>query len=132
MGERVRLVWMVAGIALLFVVGIVLFLRAGEDTSSTPTPTPGTTGTPLSIDPGAPTDTPDVSGRRTAAGVVFRWDSSDGFQAGDSWEWRRTDTGAGERTTKATVTINASKRVCLQVRLIHGSFASPWGNRCVD
>ncbi len=130
--ERARLVWMVAGIAVLFAVATVLFLRAGDESSSTPPPTPGTTGTPLTIEPGAPTEPPDVTGRRTTAGVVFRWASSAGFQTGDSWEWRRTDTGVGERTADETITLNAPERVCLQVRLIRGSFASPWGNRCVD
>ena len=86
----------------------------------------------MTIEPGAPTETPDVTGRRTATGVVFRWASAAGFQTGDSWEWRRTDTGEGERTTEATVTSTRPERVCLQVRLIRGSFASPWGNRCVD
>ena len=71
--ERARLVWMVAGIAVLFAVATVLFLRAGDESSSTPPPTPGTTGTPLTIEPGAPTEPPDVTGRRTTAGVVFRW-----------------------------------------------------------
>jgi serine/threonine protein kinase len=131
-GERVRLVWMVAGIAVLFAIGIVLFLRAGDEPSSTPPPTPGTSGTPLTIEPGAPTEPPDVTGRRTAAGVVFRWDSTGEVQTGDSWEWRRTDTGESDRTTDTTVTVDAADRVCLQVRLIRGSFASPWGNRCVD
>ena len=130
-GDRMRMVWLVLGGALLLVVGLVLFLTAGDD-SSTPTTTPTpSASTPDSLEPGAPTDPPTVTGRRTASGVVFRWTTLDGAQAGDSWEWRRADTGAGARTEDTSVTVKADGRVCVQVRLIRGSFLSPWGNKCV-
>ena len=57
--------------------------------------------------------------------MVFRWTSGDGTQAGDTWLWRRTDTGDEERTSDTTVTVDADERVCVQVRLIRGSFALP-------
>ena len=131
-GDRARVLWLVGAAALLLVVGLVLFLTAGNG-GPTPTtnPTP-TASTPDSLDPGAPTDPPTVSGRRTPNGVVFRWSSVGGGEAGDTWEWRRTDTGKGRRSNQTTVTVHASSRVCLQVRLIRGSFVSPWGSRCVD
>jgi len=136
LGERWRMAWLVAGVVALLVVGLVLFLTAGDDErppSTTPTPT---VSTPDPIDPLAPTEPPDVTGRRTAQGVVFRWVAPDGAQAGDSWQWRRTDSGEEQRTTDTTLTVRVDDgvddRVCLQVRLIRGSFASPWGNRCVD
>ena len=88
--------------------------------------------TPEPLDPLAPTEEPAVTGQRTDAGVVFRWTSGDGKEAGDSWQWRRTDTGEEDRTTDTTLTVQADDRVCVQVRLIRGSFASPWGNGCVD
>ena len=131
-GERWRMVWLVAGAVALLLVGLVLFLNAGDDdTSSSPTPTP-TASTPDALDPLAPTEPPDVTGRRTAQGVVFRWAAPDGAQDGDSWQWRRTDTGEEERTTDTSLRVPVDERVCLQVRLIRDSFASPWGNRCVD
>jgi hypothetical protein len=124
--------WLLVAAASLAVVGLLLFFTAGDDGSGpTTTPTPGTS-TPGPVDPLAPTETPDVTGRRTTAGVAFRWSSSEGAQSGDSWQWRRTDTGAEDRTTDTSVTLTAATRVCLQVRLIRGGFASPWGNRCVD
>ena len=115
-------------------VGLVLFLNAGDDdppSSTTPTPTDSH---PDALDPLAPTEPPDVTGRRTAQGVVFRWAAPDGAQTGDSWQWRRTDTGE-ERAHHGHLAATGSAagdRVCLQVRLIRGGFASPWGNRCVD
>ena len=111
---------------------LVLFLTAGDDDPPPDTtPTPGET-TPDALDPLAPTVPPEVTGRRTTQGVVFRWAVADGAQAGDSWQWRRTDTGDEQRTTDTSLTVHAAERVCLQVRLIRASFASPWGNRCVD
>ena len=114
------------------VVGLVLFLTAGDDDPPPDTtPTPGET-TPDALDPLAPTVPPEVTGRRTTQGVVFRWAAADGAQAGDSWQWRRTDSGDERRTTDTSLTVRADERVCLQVRLIRAGFASPWGNRCVD
>jgi len=130
-GDRARLVWLVGVAVLLLAVGLVLFLTAGNgDPTDSGTPTPSAS-TPDSIDPGAPTDPPLVTGRRTASGVVFGWEAPDGDQPGDTWEWRRTDTGDGERTTDLTVTVQGTKRVCVQVRLIRSGYVSPWANRCV-
>ena len=130
-GDRARVVWLVGAAVVLAVVGLVLFLTAGrDDPGSSPPPTP-TASTPESIDPGAPSDPPLVSGRRTSAGVEFRWEAPDGDQPGDTWEWRRTDTGEGERTTDLSVTVKAQGRICVQARLIRSGFVSPWGKRCV-
>jgi serine/threonine protein kinase len=130
-GDRARLVWLAGAAVVLAVVGLVLFLTAGgDDPGSSATPTP-TASTPDSIDPGAPTDPPLVTGRRTSAGVVFGWAAPDGDQPGDTWEWRRTDTGEGERTTDLSVTVKVPGRVCVQARLIRSGFVSPWGNKCV-
>ncbi len=130
-GDRARVVWLVGVAVLVAAVGLVLFLTAGgDDPTSSTTPTP-TASTPDSIDPGAPTEPPTVTGRRGAAGVVFRWEAPDGAQPGDTWQWRRTDTGEGDRTEDTSVTVRADRRVCVQVRLIRSGFVSPWGNRCV-
>ncbi|MEO6509461.1 MAG: serine/threonine-protein kinase [Nocardioides sp.] len=131
-GDRARLVWLLGAAAVLLVVGLVLFLTAdGDDPTTSPPPTT-TASTPDSIDPGAPTDPPAVTGRRTTQGVVIGWEAPDGGQPTDTWEWRRTDTGQGDRTTDTSVTVRSAKRVCVQVRLIRDGFVSPWGNRCVD
>jgi hypothetical protein len=131
-GDRWRMAWLVSGAASLLVVGFLLLVTAGDDGSGpTTTPTP-TDSTPAPVDPLAPTLAPDVTGRRTTAGVTFRWSSPDGAQTDDSWQWRRTDTGEEKRTAATTLTLDADARVCLQVRLIRGGFASPWGNHCVD
>jgi serine/threonine protein kinase len=131
-GDRARLVWMVGAAVLLLAVGLVLFLTASGDEPTTSAPPTPTASTPDSIDPGAPTDPPAVTGRRTAQGVVFGWEASDGGQSTDTWEWRRTDTGRGDRTTDTSVTVKSTERICVQVRLIRDGFVSPWGNRCVD
>jgi hypothetical protein len=118
--------------AVLLAIGVVLFMTAGDD-GSRPTGTPTPTGsTPDSLDPTAPTQSPDVSGRRTADGVVFSWSSSEGSLPGDTWQWHRPDTGEDQRTTETSLTVVADDRVCLDVRLIRSGFASPWGNECVD
>jgi eukaryotic-like serine/threonine-protein kinase len=130
--ERWRVVGLGAAAILLIVVGLVLFLSAGDDGSSPTTTPPPTDSTPDALDPSVPTTAPDVTGRRTSSGVVFRWSTGEGTQPGDTWQWRRTDTGKDERTTDMSATVAADDRVCVQVRLIRGGFASPWGIRCVD
>jgi serine/threonine protein kinase len=130
-GDRWWLVLLVAGAVALLTVGLALFLNAGDDDAppaTTPTPTDST---PAPIDPGAPTEPPDVDGRRTAQGVVFSWAAPDGGQDDDTWQWRRADTGEQERTTDTSLRVLVADRVCLQVRLIRGGFASPWANKCV-
>jgi hypothetical protein len=131
--DRWRMLWLLAGAAVLLVVGLFLFLTAGDDDPTPPTATPSpTASSPEPLDPLAPTAEPEVTGRRTDAGVVFRWSSADGAETADTWQWRRTDTGEEDRTADTSLTLQADDRVCLQVRLIRGSFASPWGIGCVD
>ena len=36
---------------------------------------------------------------------MFRWAAADGTQAGDSWQWRRTDNGDEQRTTDTSLTV---------------------------
>ena len=128
--DRARLVWIATVAVLLVLVAAVLFLQSADDHSSTPPPPTDTTSTPLSVDPGALTEPPDVSGRRTSAGVAFTWSAPSGADAGDSWEWQ-TDAGDQARTTQTSLTVKGRGRICLQVRLIRGSFTSPWANKCV-
>jgi serine/threonine protein kinase len=131
-GDRARMVVLVVAALALLGVAIVLFLNAGDDDSPpTTTPTP-TDSTPDAIDPSAPTATPEVTGRRTSQGVVFHWTSADGTEVGDTWVWKRTDTGEENRTADDTVTVPTDVRVCIQVRLIRDRYLSPWGILCVE
>jgi serine/threonine protein kinase len=128
---RARLVWLAAAAAVLLSIGLVLLLNAGDGGPTPSTQPTSTASTPDSVAPGAPTSEPELSGRRTSSGVVFRWSSNDGTQAGDTWEWQRTDRARSVRTGATSVTVSEPARVCLQVRLIRGTFTSPWVVRCV-
>jgi hypothetical protein len=70
-----------------------------------------------------------VTADRTGDNVRFAW-ASDAQQAGDTWQWKRTDTGEGSRTEADSLVLPAKERVCIQVRLIRGQFASPWASKC--
>ena len=130
-GDRARVVWLVGAAVVLAVVGLVLFLTAGgDDPGSSAPPTPSAS-TPDSIDPGAPTDPPLVTGRRTSAGVVFALGG-----AGRRPARRHVGVAAhGHRRGRAhhrpSVTVKVPGRVCVQARLIRSGFVSPWGNKCV-
>ncbi|GAB2886857.1 serine/threonine-protein kinase [Nocardioides pacificus] len=116
-------------------VGIALLVNAGSErrpadaeTSRTPT----SAGTPLPVAPEAPRAAPRVEGSRAGESVTFSWRPGEPGRAEDTWEWLRVDTGASERVRSTTLRVEAVDRVCLEVRLIRGSYASPWGRRCVD
>ncbi|WP_309647388.1 protein kinase domain-containing protein [Nocardioides sp.] len=131
--RRSTVVWAVAGTAVLAVVGVLLAVNlAGGDDTEAPTTRPSVSSTPLDVAPEAPTRAPTVTGARAGEQVTFTWRSPDPGQAGDSWEWKRTDTGESRRTTDTTLEVAAPDRTCLQVRLIRGSYASPWAEDCVD
>ncbi len=131
--RRSTLVWAVAGTAVLAVAGILLAVDlAGGDEDVAPAAGPSATSTPLGVAPDAPTRAPAVTGTRSGDRIRFGWRSPDAGQAGDSWEWKRTDTGESRRTTGTTLRVTSPERTCLQVRLIRGSYASPWAEDCVD
>ena len=131
--RRSTLVWAGVAVAVLALVGVLLAINlAGGSDSEDPESRPSTSQTPLPVAPEAPAEPPVVSGERTGDRVAFTWRSPDAGQAGDTWEWRRTDTGESDRTEAATLTVRSTERTCLQVRLIRGSYASPWTEDCVD
>ena len=131
--RRSTLVWALLGVAVLVVVGVLLAVNlAGGADDEEPVATPSTSQTPLPVAPEAPAEPPVVIGERSGARVAFSWRSADAGQAGDTWEWRRTDTGESARTEQAALTVRSPERTCLQVRLIRGSYASPWAEDCVD
>jgi len=128
-------VWAVVGVAGLVTVGVVLFLTAGGERSHDPEADPSETpSTPLDVVPtqAAPPVAPGISGTRAGGEVDFRWRTATPALDGDTWEWKRTDTGAGRRTGDTAVTVRASGRVCVQVRMIRGTDASAWTEKCVD
>lgn len=125
--------WALAGVATLVLVGVLLAVNlAGGDDPKEPQGRPTESTTPLPVAPEAPAEPPVVTGERTGDRVAFSCRSPDAGQAGDTWEWRRTDTGESERTEQAALTVRSAGRTCLQVRLIRGSYASPWTEDCVD
>jgi eukaryotic-like serine/threonine-protein kinase len=133
--SRSAKVWAVLGLAALVSVGVVLFLTAGGERSHDPQTSPtDTPSTPLDVvpTPVAPPVAPEITGSRSGAEIAFRWRTGTRELDGDTWEWRRTDTGAGQRTAGTAVTVRAPARVCLQVRMIRGTDASAWTEKCVD
>jgi hypothetical protein len=123
---------LVAAAAVLAAV-VVFALTRGDDEGDPGVVLPDDPSrTPISLAPEAPAHPPVVTGRRTGAAVSFAWRGPDRPQDGDSWEWRRPDTGESRRTTdRALVLRGTDGRTCLQVRMIRGSFASPWTEKCV-
>ncbi|MDP3894768.1 hypothetical protein, partial [Nocardioides sp.] len=123
-----------AGTVALAALVVAMAVRAGgadPDPVTDPTPTP--THTPLDVAPDAPSQAPELDGARTSDGSVrFTWTAPDDQQAGDSWQWTRQDTGESRRTTRTRQQISTPDRVCLEVRLIRGTFASPAARTCVD
>ena len=129
--RRPVLVWTaVAVVATVAVVIALLVTGGGEPSDPQARPTAGPS-TPQSVAPEAPTGVPIIDGRRTRRGVVFTWVSNDAARPDDSWEWQRPETGESRRTTETSVRILGEGEVCLQVRLVRGTFASEWAQRCV-
>ncbi|WP_134766965.1 serine/threonine-protein kinase [Nocardioides sp. 1609] len=130
-GSRGAVVWGVLGVLVVAAVVAVLALRGGGEEDPPPTVDPSTR-TPAPLEPGSPQLPPEVSGKRQGAQVTFTWRSPDEPVDGDTWEWRRTDSGDGARTTERRLTLRSPDRLCVQVRLIRGADASPFTERCVD
>jgi serine/threonine protein kinase len=133
--SRSARVWAVLGVVGLLTVGVVLFLTAGSERSHDPQVDPTVTpSTPLDVVPSqvAPPVAPRITGSRTGAEVAFRWRTTTPELDGDTWEWKRTDTGSGQRSADTAVRVRAPRRVCVQVRMIRGTDASAWAEKCVD
>jgi hypothetical protein len=128
--RRSSAVWAVLGVALVAVVVVFLVLRGGGGDADPPPD--ASSSTPLSLAPEAPQEQPALAGERSGDSVTFSWRVRGGTLPEDSWEWSRPDTGESRRTTDTELTVQAPGRVCLQVSLIRGSYASPVANRCVD
>ena len=130
--RRSAVIWAVLGVVVVAVVGTLLVMNASNGRDEDPGEVATGPTTPLSLDPNAPAEPPRVSGTREPEGVRFSWRLADGGQAGDTWEWKRTDTGESQRTERQSLVIRADARICLQVRVIRGTYASAWAEDCVD
>ena len=124
--------WAAAGVALVAgLVGWLVLRSTGGDDPDPTTPTDAAS-TPLSLAPAAPLEAPRLTADRDGDAVTFRWRARDGTQVEDTWEWTRPDTGDSRRTAETRLSVDAPGRVCLQVTLVRGPYASPVANRCVD
>jgi hypothetical protein len=129
-GSRAGIVWAVIGVLVVAAVVAVLALRGGGAEEPPPTVDPATR-TPAPVEEGSVRLPPELRGVRRGDSVTFRWSAPDKARPGDSWQWRRTDTGEGARTSDRSVTVRSADRVCVQVRLIRGSDDSPPIEDCV-
>lgn len=68
--------------------------------------------------PDASVPQPMVKGERTGDLGAFFWRVVGGAKPGDTWLWRRPDTGESERGPDRALSFNEPGRVCLQVQLI--------------
>ncbi len=81
-------------------------------------------------DAGVPMRPPALSATRKGSKVLFTWKASGTLRDGDTFEWKRDDTGASGRTASTRLGFKSTDRVCLQVRQIHDSFTSGWEQGC--
>jgi eukaryotic-like serine/threonine-protein kinase len=128
-----NVVWAVAGVVAVAAAIGALLLQGGErpvDPEAGNPTTPSAT-TPSDLVPQQLTSAPSLTGTRTAAGVVFRWQTRDGQAPGDTWVWQRLDSGELRRTDRDRVLIRTPEEVCVEVRLVRGTDESPASNECV-
>ncbi len=125
------LVWSILGtVAAAVLIGILIFTSGDGRNNPAPTPTPtATTPSPLIAD--TLTAPPTLDGERTGNTVVFRWDSQDTVQEGDTWIWQEAGSEDYMRTRRLAVSFDTADEVCLEVRQIRGSDQSPTANACV-
>ncbi len=95
-------------------------------------PEPDPSFTPSDVVPDAPIPEPFVRGRRAGDDVTFTWRVVGGTKAGDTWVWRRPDTGESSRGTQRRLTVTEAGRVCLQVQLVREGEPSTSTQQCVE
>lgn len=117
--------------AVLATVATLILVDRNRDNSSEPNPSPSTNETP-SVFPDAPSEPPTVKGERHGRVVRFTFTYPGHGKDGDTWQWKRTDTGQSGRIKRPAVTVRAADRVCLQVQLIRQGLSSPTADTCVD
>jgi len=75
---------------------------------------------------------PTVKGKRAGDRVTFTWRVLGGVKPGDTWLWRRPDTGESERGAAQELTFTDPGRICLQVQLIRRGEPSTSTQQCVE
>ncbi|MFN8190604.1 MAG: serine/threonine-protein kinase [Nocardioidaceae bacterium] len=131
-GPGPTLLALIIGAMLATLITLIFVMVHNKDDSPSPEPTPtSSAGTPTLL-PGAPTEEPLVTGKRSGDTVTFSFSYPGGTESGDTWQWTRTDTGKGARTTESTLDLQASGRVCVQVALVRRGVASPVADTCVE
>ncbi|WP_170285915.1 serine/threonine-protein kinase [Nocardioides rubriscoriae] len=128
-GSRAGLVWAVVGAVVAAAVVGFLALRGGGEEEPPVTLDPATR-TPAPIEAGSLPLPPEVEATRRGDRVTFTWRAPDKQRAGDTWMWRRTDTGEAVRTGDTEVVVRSADRVCVQVVLIRDGDDSPPTERC--
>lgn len=126
-------VWAVAGVVAVAAAVAALVLGGGErpDDREADAPLTPTDTTPSDLVPRGLGTAPSVTGTRTGAEVVFRWQTTEELEPGDTWLWQRLDSGDFQRTAKDQVVIRTPDDICLEVRLVRGDDQSPATNECV-
>ena len=121
-------------VVVLLAVAVLVAVTAGGEERPEPRPdiTQDPSFTPSDVVPDAPVPQPRVTGTRNGDRVTFGWGVVGGTKQGDTWVWRRTDTGETERTTDQEVVVGSTGRVCLQVQLVRRDAQSSSTQKCVD
>jgi serine/threonine protein kinase len=125
--------WGVVGAVAL--VALAVFLATalgGERPERPPELEPDPSFTPSDVVPEAPIPEPAVRGRRSGDDVTFTWRVVGGTKPGDTWVWRRPDTGETARGTERRLTVTDAGRVCLQVQLVRDGEPSTSTQQCVE
>jgi eukaryotic-like serine/threonine-protein kinase len=106
--------WAAAAVVLLVLAAVgAQVLTSGGGPSDVVLPPPTTSGP---VVPGV-VPRPILHATRTGDSVEFRWRAPDAPRAGDSFQWRVPRRGGSHLTTAASITLHATGRICLQVRL---------------
>ncbi len=131
---RGPVVWAVlAGVVLIALAGIlVVNLGGGDRPDPPPELTSNPSFTPTDVVPDAPVPQPAVRGTRDGDRVTFTWRVVGGTKPGDTWIWRRAETGESERGPAQELTLTEPGRICLQVQLIRRGEQSPSTQKCVE
>ena len=111
---------------------LVTALTGSERPDRPPDLEPDPSFTPSDVVPEAPVPEPLVRGRRSDREVTFSWRVVGGTKKGDTWVWRRPDTGETARGTDQELRVTAPARVCLQVQLIRDGEPSTSTQKCVE
>ncbi|CUR61129.1 putative Serine/threonine kinase [metagenome] len=130
-GGTSRLVWAGVAVAVLAaLLGYVVLGGGREEDPGVVVPSGSTTPSPLV--PDVLTEAPTLTGRRTAKGVLFKWNPSVPVEEGDSFTYFRDDTGAYTTTKKKSLLVRTDEAICLELRMTRGSDNSPTVNQCVS